>query len=134
MPRAPLPEELSRFLAAAHPSVVSSVRSDGAPITAATWYAWEDGRVVLSMDADGLRARNLRRNPAVALTVLADDWYAQLSLVGRVVELRPDPGLADLDRLSIRYTGEPYRERDLNPVTAIVEVDRWSTFGSPGTP
>ena len=134
MPRAPLPTELSRFLAAPHPAVVSSVRPDGAPVTAATWYAWEDDRVVLSMDADGLRARNLRAEPRIALTVLGDDWYSQLSLIGRVVELRPDPTLADLDRISRLYTGEPYPERDLDPVTALVEIDRWSTFGSPGTP
>ena len=134
MPPAPLPEELSRFLGAPHPAVVSSVRPDGAPITAATWYAWEDGRVVLSMEADGLRARNLRGNPAIALTVLADDWYSQVSLIGRVVEFRADPGLAVLDRLSILYTGEPYDDRTLDPVTALVEIDRWSAFGSPGTP
>ena len=133
MPRAPLPEELSRFLASPRPAVVSSVRPDGAPITAATWYAWEDGRIVLSMEADGLRARNLRGNPAIALTVLAEDWYSQLSLVGRVVELRPDPELVDLDRISLLYTGEAYPERDLDPVTALVEIDRWSSFGSPGT-
>ena len=134
MPHAPLPDELSRFLAAPRPAVVASVRPDGAPITAATWYLWEDGRVILSMEADGLRARNLRGNPAIALTVLADDWYSQLSLVGRVVELRHDPELADLDRISLHYAGAPYPERDLDPVTAFVEIDRWSSFGSPGTP
>ena len=134
MPLAPLPDELSRFLTAPRPAVVASVRPDGAPITAATWYLWEDGRVILSMEADGLRARNLRGNPAIALTVLADDWYSQLSLVGRVVELRPDPELAELDRLALHYAGAPYPERDLDPVTAFVEIDRWSSFGSPGTP
>jgi hypothetical protein len=84
------------------------------------------------MALDGPRHRNLRAEPRLALTVLGDDWYEHVSLLGRVVELREDPDLADIDALSHRYLGEPYEERSYRGVTAVAEVDRWHIWGSPG--
>jgi PPOX class probable F420-dependent enzyme len=110
---------------------VATVRADGAPVTAATWYDWVDGHIVLTMDADGLRVRNLRRDPRVALTVIGDDWYTHVSLIGRVVEIRDDPDFLDIDGMSIRYDGVPYDRRDWPSVTAVVALERWHTWGDP---
>jgi PPOX class probable F420-dependent enzyme len=132
VPQAPLPPELERFLVKPHPAVVATLREDGSPTTAATWYDWVDGRVLLSMDARGPRIRNIRRNPHVALTVLGDEWYSHVSLLGRAAELRADSDYVDVDRLSMRYLGKPYGRKDHPIVTVLVEVDRWHTFGDPG--
>ena len=131
MPRAPLPPELGRFLEQPRPAVVAVNRADGAPVTAPTWYDLEDGRILLSMIPAGRRIRHLRRDPRVALTVLGDDWYTHLSLLGRVVEFRDDPGLVDKDRLSQRYWGKPFPFRKVGGVTALVEIERWHVFGDP---
>jgi hypothetical protein len=64
--------------------------------------------------------------------VLGDDWYNQLSILGRAVEIREDPELADIDALSHRYRGEPYEDRSYNGISVLVEVDRWHTWGDPG--
>jgi PPOX class probable F420-dependent enzyme len=112
--------------------VVGTVRADGTPVTTACWYGLEpDGRILLTMDRDSFRLQHLRGNPRVALTVLGDDWYNQLSLLGRAVETREDPGLADIDALSQRYLGEPYEVRDYNGVSVLVEIDRYHTWGNP---
>jgi PPOX class probable F420-dependent enzyme len=132
MPKAPLPPELERFVAAARPAVVGTVRPDGRPVTTPVWYGWEHGRVLLSMDAAGPRIRNLRNDPRVSLTILGESWYDQVSLLGTVVEIRDDPQLADLDALSMRYDGTPYPERDLRCGTALFEIERWYTWGNPG--
>jgi hypothetical protein len=50
MPRMPLPRELDLLVARPSPAVVGTVRPDGSPHTAATWYDWEGGRVLLNMD------------------------------------------------------------------------------------
>src|SRR5213078_3176875 len=71
MPPVPVPPEVDAFLARPNPAVVATVSPSGAPHTAATWYDWEDGRVLLNMDESRLRLRYLRQNPAVSLTVLA---------------------------------------------------------------
>jgi hypothetical protein len=46
-----------------------------------------------------------------------------VTVPGRVLELRDDKGLIDIDRLSMRYRGEPYRNRALKGVTALIEPE-----------
>lgn len=134
MPAAPLPPELLAFLAAPREAVVGTVRADGTPVTTACWYGLEpDGRVLLTMDRDSHRLQHLRGNPRVALTVLGDSWYDQLSLLGRAVEVREDTDLADIDGLSRRYLSEPYEPRDYNGISVLVEVDRYHTWGDPAS-
>jgi PPOX class probable F420-dependent enzyme len=126
VPEAPVPSELDDFLSRANPAVVASLRADGSPHTAATWYDWEDGRVLLNMDESRLRLRFLRDDPRVSLTVLDEDnWYRHVTLMGRVVSIEDDPNLTDIDRLSRRYRDEPYRDRNRKRVSAWVEVERW---------
>ena len=134
MPAAPLPPELDAFLRGPHEAVVGTVRADGSPVTTACWYGLQDdGRILLSMDRDSHRLNHLRGNPRVALTVLGDDWYNQLSILGRAVEFREDTDLADIDALSHRYIGEPYEDRDYTGVSALVEIERYHTWGNPGS-
>lgn len=131
MPNGPLPAPLAEFLSIPRPAVIGTVRPNGTPTTTPTWYEWNDGSVLLSMVAGSPREQNVRANPSVALTVLGDDWYDHVSLRGPVVEIRPDEGLVDLDRLSYAYWGEPYTKRELVCVSVIVEVQRWHAWGAP---
>ena len=133
MPRVPVPSEVDAFLAEPNPAVIATVSPSGAPHTAATWYDWEDGRVFLNMDESRLRLRYMRRNPAVALTVLrADSWYRQITLLGRIVSIEEDPELAGIDRLSVRYLGEPFHNRNAHRISAWMEPERWSSWPLPG--
>ena len=132
MPRVPVPAEIDEFLAAANPAVVATVSPRGTAHSAATWYDWEDGRVLLNMDETRLRLGYLRANPSVSLTVLAlTDWYRHVTLLGRVVSLEEDEGLRDIDRLAMRYTGKPYRNRDSRRFTAWMQPDRWTAWPLP---
>ena len=132
MPRVPVPPEVDAFLARPNPAVVATVSPSGAPHTAATWYDWEEGRVFLNMDESRLRLSYLRANPSVALTVLGDDdWYAQVTLLGRVVSLDDDPELAGIDRLAMRYTGKPFAKRDAIRVSAWMQPERWTAWPLP---
>src|SRR6186713_64998 len=93
MPLAPLPDELVEFLKQPHAAVISTVRSDGAPYSAATWYDWVDGRILVNMDFERLRLSHMRRDPRVAVTVLdIGDWYRAVTVLGTVVEIRDDDG------------------------------------------
>lgn len=126
MPRAPLPAHVIDFLQKPHAGVIATVRSDGAPYSAATWYDWDDGRILVNMDFERLRLAHMRRDPRVSVTVLdISDWYHAVTVLGRVVELRDDIDLADIDRLSLRYRGTPYWNRDRKRVTALIEPERW---------
>jgi hypothetical protein len=44
----------------------------------------------------------------------------------------PDDGLADIDRLAFRYTGEAYRKREFPRVSAWVRVLSWHCWDASG--
>ena len=129
MPTVPLPHELDEFLRRPNPAVVATLRRDGSPHTAATWYDWDGRRVLLNMDESRLRLRHMRRDPRVALTALAEEsWYSHVSLLGRIVSIEDDPDLVDIDRLARRYTGREFRTRVARRVSAWLEPDRWHSW------
>jgi PPOX class probable F420-dependent enzyme len=129
VPEPPLPPRLDAFLALPNAAVIATVRADGAPVTVATWYDWEDGRVLVNMAESRRRLDHLRRDPRVSLTVMdGRRWWSHVSLQGRVAELVDDPDLRDIDRLSQRYLGRPYPARDQRRVTAWIEVERWHAW------
>jgi PPOX class probable F420-dependent enzyme len=111
--------------------VIASRRPDGSPHSAATWYLWDDGRVLVNMDATRKRLSYMRAVPRVSLTVLGKDvWYQQVTLRGRVAEIADDDGLAGIDRLSIHYTANPYARRDQHRVNAWIEVESWYAWSN----
>ncbi len=132
MARLPFPEPVHELLAAPNPAVITTLRSDGQPVSVATWYLMAgDDRVLVNMDEGRKRLAHLRRDPRVSITVLQDgDWYTHVSLVGAVVEMYDDVGLADIDRLSRHYRGRDYAVRDRGRVSALVEVERWHGWGA----
>jgi len=135
MPLPPLPAHLAAFLRHPNPAVVGSIKPNGELHTAATWYEiGDDGTILLNMDGTRARLKYLRLDPRIALTIVdAADWYAHVSVTGIVREIRPDPGLVDIDRLSTRYTGHPYGDRDRDSWSAVVEITRWHAWKSSAT-
>jgi PPOX class probable F420-dependent enzyme len=130
MPKMPMPERVRDMLRLPNPAVMATLAADGRPVTVATWYLLEDdGRILLGLDAKRARLEHMRRDPRIALDVLASDWYTHVSLQGRVVSITDDTGLRDIDRLSRHYTGEAYDNRERPRVSAQVEIDRWHAWG-----
>ena len=44
--------------------MIATLKPDGAPVTVATWYLWEDGRVLVNLDDTRKRLEHLRTRPA----------------------------------------------------------------------
>ena len=105
MPTPPLPDDVRAFLAKPNPAVITTLRADGQPVSVATWYLLDGDRLLVNMDATRKRLEHLRHDPRVALTMIDEaDWYTHVSVVGQVVEMKDDEGLADINRLSRHYT------------------------------
>ena len=133
MPPIPVPPDVDEFLTRPNAAVIATLQPDGSPHTAATWYDWEDGRVLLNMDASRVRLGYMRRDPRVSLTIIdLDQWYRQVTLMGRVVSIDGDPNLTDIDRLARRYTGSEYRDRNRRSVSAWLEPERWYGWNAGG--
>ena len=127
----PLPDKVRAKLEQPNPCTITTLRSDGTPVSVATWYVLDGDRVLVNMDHTRKRLQHLRDDPRVALTFLyKDSWYTHVSLIGRVVEIADDEGLAHIDRISRHYTGKDYPVRDSGRVNAWIEIERWHGWGA----
>jgi PPOX class probable F420-dependent enzyme len=128
MPKPPLPDELQALLREPNPAVMASLKPDGSPLSVATWYLWEDGRVLVNLDHTRARLDHLRKDPRVSLTVLDTNWYRHVSLQGRVAAIAPDEGLKDIDRISRHYRDQDYKLRDSARFSAWIDVHTWHAW------
>ncbi len=130
MPKPPLPAEYDALLREPNAAVIGTVTPSGKPHTAATWYLWADGRLLVNMDGGRKRLDWMRSNPEVSLTVLMEDWAQHITVRGRVTEfVGGEQGLDDVDRISRHYTGRPYPIRDRERVSAYIEIASWYVWG-----
>jgi PPOX class probable F420-dependent enzyme len=126
MPKLPLPPEADALLRRVNPAVIATLLPSGAPHTAVTWYDWDGERILVNMDSGRLRLANMRRDARVSLTVIdGPDWYRQLTLFGRVDEIRDDAEFADIDRLSLRYSRRAFGNRLRARISALIVPERW---------
>ena len=121
------------FLSRPNPAVIATVHRDGRPHTAATWYLWDDGHVLVNMDEGRKRLEHLRNDPRVSLTVLGTNgWHRHLTIEGRVVRIDPDRAFEGIDRLARHYTESRFQSRDRGRVNAWIEVESWHAWSGTG--
>ena len=105
---------------------LATLMPDGSPHTVPVWAAREADRIVICTGESSLKAKNTRRDPRVALSIVdLHDPYMEAQLRGRVVERRPDPDLRFTDPISHKYTSKPFPFR--NPegrVALVIEIDK----------
>jgi PPOX class probable F420-dependent enzyme len=131
MSTSPLSDDAKQMLSKPNPAVISTVRRDGQPVSAATWYLLRDDHMLVNMDEGRKRLQHMRNDPRVSLTVIdSDDWYTHITVIGHVTEIYADDDLTDIDALSQHYTGEPYGRRDRPRVNALIAVDRVHGWGA----
>jgi PPOX class probable F420-dependent enzyme len=121
-----LAPEISALLDGPNLAHLSTLMPDGSPQNAPVWVGREGDRILVCTGEGSLKAKNTRRDPRVALSIVDfRDPYSEAQLRGRVVERRPDPDLALMDPISYKYTGKPFPFR--NPegrVALVIEVER----------
>ncbi len=121
----PLTDDAKQMLSKPNPAVICTVRRDGQPVSAATWYLLRDDHVLVNMDVGRKRLQHMRNDPRVSLTVIdQSDWYTHVTVIGHVVDIHDDDGLTDIDALSEQYQGKPYPDRNRPRVSALIEIDR----------
>ena len=131
MSKPPLPDAAVAMLRKPNPAVITTLRRDGQPVSAATWYLWADGQVLVNMDEGRKRLEHMRADPRVSVDVLDENsWYNHLSIIGHVAEIYEDADMSDIDRISRQYTGSPYPERDRGRFSALIAIDGWHGWGT----
>ena len=86
---AELPPEVRELFEGANFAHLATVMADGSPHSVAIWAGLEGDNVVFFTQEGSLKARNMERDPRVAISITDhDDPYQTAQLRGEVVEVR----------------------------------------------
>jgi len=103
---------------------LATLMPDGTPQVTPVWCDY-DGTYVLFNSAKGRQKdKNIRRNPAVALSLQdPDNPYRYLEVRGRVAEITEEGADQHIDKLAKKYLGvEKYPGRQPGEVRVIYKV------------
>jgi PPOX class probable F420-dependent enzyme len=104
----PLSNEIRALLDGPNFAHLATLMPDGSPQSAPVWVGREGDRILICTGEGSLKAKNTRRDPRVAFSIVDfHDPYQEAQLRGRVVERRPDGDFKYGDPNSIKYTGKP---------------------------
>ncbi|MEI8412353.1 MULTISPECIES: TIGR03618 family F420-dependent PPOX class oxidoreductase [unclassified Kribbella] len=104
---------------------LATVLPDGGPHSVPLWVTTVGERIAFLTGPDSRKARNLRRDPRVALSLTPlDNPFEPIIVRGRVVEwLEGDEGWKIVDQIAMKYIGQPY-PREQERVIALIEPER----------
>ena len=103
---------------------VATLLPDGAPHSVPVWVGTHQDHVVIMTGPDSVKARNLRRDPRVAISLTpADNPFSPVVLRGRVTGwLSGEEGWAVVEAIAEKYIHAPYDRRQ-ERVVAMIAVD-----------
>ena len=104
---------------------LATIMPDGSPQSAPVWVTREGDLILVGTGEGSLKAKNTRRDPRVALSIVDfGDPYVEAQIRGRVVERRPDPKFVVKDATARKYTGKDFPWRNPDGFTLVIAVDR----------
>ena len=108
-----LEEGIRRLAKGKNFAAFTTLLPDGQPMTHVMWVDWDDEHVLINTEVHRQKARNLRRDPRVTVTIWdAGVPYRYAEVRGEVVETVAGPeARAHIDSLSLKYHGHEYRNR-----------------------
>ncbi|GAB3981896.1 PPOX class F420-dependent oxidoreductase [Actinoallomurus acanthiterrae] len=117
-----LESDVRRLLGTTAVAHLATLLPDGSPHSVPLWVGAEGDRVAILTGPGSRKARNLSRDPRVALSLAPlDDPFTPVIIRGRVVEwLEGDAAWEIIDRIANRYIGRPYT-RSEERVVALIE-------------
>jgi len=121
-----LPDDVRSLFDGANFAHLSTLMPDGSPHSVAIWAGLEGDNVVFFTQDGSLKARNMAKDPRVAISITDhEDPYHTAQLRGEVVEVR-EAGAAHAlaDQLSLKYTGEPFPYKPPTSRVFVVAVHR----------
>jgi PPOX class probable F420-dependent enzyme len=123
---AELPPEVRALFEGANFAHLATLMPDGSPHSVAIWAGLEGDNVVFFTQDGSLKARNVDRDPRVAISITDhDDPYQTAQLRGKVIEIRGvEAAHALANELALRYTGEPFPYRPPTSRLYVVEVHK----------
>jgi PPOX class probable F420-dependent enzyme len=121
-----LSTEVKQLIDRANFAHLATLMPDGSPQSVPVWIGREGERLIVCTGEGSLKAKNTRRDPRVALSIVDfTNPYEEVQIRGQVVERRADSDFKTMDQVSHKYTGKPFPFR--NPegrVALVIEVEK----------
>ena len=111
---AKLDEKTKKLLLGKNFIFVSTINKDGSPQLTPTWVDTDGENVLINSALGRQKVVNVARDPRVAIAVVNhENPYERVSIKGKVVEEITGKAAEDhIDKMSLKYTGEPKYRRN----------------------
>ena len=128
-----LPDDLLALLQAGATCCLATTMPDGSPQLTQTWVDTDGRHIIINTVVGYQKARNIERDPRVAVTVSHPTNPSRYHAVrGRVVSATTEGGAEHIEALSLRYTGQPYPwygGRDQRRLILTIAADKVHSMG-----
>ncbi|MGM1065465.1 PPOX class F420-dependent oxidoreductase [Saccharothrix sp. Mg75] len=124
----PLPNDLLDVLRAPALCFLTTLMPDGSPQITETWVDTDGENVVVNTVTTHQKARNVERDPRVAVAIADPASPARYwAIRGRVLSATVEGAAEHVDELSHKYLGRPYPwfgGRDQQRLVLVIGVDK----------
>lgn len=121
----PIPNDVRELFDAPNYAHLTTLRADGSPRNWVVWVGVEDEFILVCTSDTIWKAKDMRRDPRVALSVTdMSNPYRMAAIQGRVVEVRSDEGCRYMDPISLKYTSAPFPSRGPDRVCFVIAVEK----------
>ena len=114
----PTPEQLAEITRPKLLAVLSTVNRDGSPQATPVWYLYDGEYFKVTCHSGRLKARNVRRNPNVTLTILDTANYGTPLLVKGTAEIVEEGGDEFTYTMARRYDEEAAARKEADGLIA----------------
>jgi PPOX class probable F420-dependent enzyme len=129
---APIPEKYLDLLTQKKAfAVLATTMPDGSPQVTPVWFDYKDGVVRVNTAKGRVKARNLKKDAAVALAIIdPDNPYRYIQIRGRVRRVTEDGANPHIDSLAKKYLGQDkYPNAAPGEVRLMCEIEPASASG-----
>jgi len=121
---AKMSEGVKRLFRDANFAHLATIMPDGSPQVTPVWVDLDGDRIRVNTAEGRVKPRNLRRDPRVAISVIAPSGYPSAFVRGRVVDITHAGADAHIDALAKKYLGQdtyPFRQPSEQRVILVIE-------------
>jgi PPOX class probable F420-dependent enzyme len=112
---------------------LATVNADGSPQVTPVWVDYDGTHVLVNTARGRVKARNLERNPRVALAISdPENPYRYLSIQGRVAEMTEQGSDAHIDKMAKKYLNKdsyPFRQPGEQRVIVKIAPEKVHALG-----
>lgn len=123
-----LNDEQKKFFTDANIGHLATINRDGTPQVTPVWVDVKGEQIMVNTAEGRVKLRNVRRDPRVAVEVVdMDNPYNNVSVRGRVVEIRKQGADEHIDSLAKKYLGQdkyPFRQPGEERVILKIEPEK----------